>query len=436
MVGSGALSLVMPPLLRAVVAALVLFVAVAPSAAQTPVNCTTLGKNMFVRDVMTDLYFWYREVPTLNPARYDSPEAYLEALRYMRLDHSYSYITTRESSEAFFSESQFVGFGFGTEIVNGELRVLQVFSESPAAEAGLARGDRIQQIGGREVSALIASGDIDDAFGPSTLGFSLEIAFRGADQTLRRVTMTKRAVTIPSVSTTKVFDLEGRRVGYVFFRNFVRPSFDALDKAFATLKEARVDDLVLDLRYNGGGLVDVAQHLVSLIGGLRTEGQVFAESFHNDRYATFNSVTRFETIPNALALPRLVVITTRASASASELVINALRPFIPVVVIGERTYGKPVGQYGIPFCDKLIAPVAFTLRNADGYGDFFDGFAADCPAPDDIDHALGDAEEGSLREALTFVRTGACSPPPPAPLRRQLPEPARATGWHAVVGAH
>ena len=91
--------------------------------------------------------------------------------------------------------------------------------------------------------------------------------------------------------------------------------------------------------------------------------------------------------------------------------INALRPFMPVVVIGGTTYGKPVGQYGIPFCDKLLAPVSFALRNADGQGDFFDGFAPDCPAPDDADHQLGDPEEGSLKEALTFAATGACSAP-------------------------
>lgn len=420
--------------LGALIVALVVVAAPAIASGQTPASCNALGKNMFVRDVMTDLYYWYREVPTLNPARYDSPEAYLEALRYMPLDHSFSYITSRESSEAFFSESQFIGFGFGTDVVGNEVRVLQVFPDSPAAEAGLARGDRILQIGGRDVAALIAADEVD--FGPAELGFSLEIAFRGADQTVRRATMTKRAVTIPTVSQTKLLEVEGRRVGYVFFRNFVQPSFDALDKAFATLSEARVQELVLDLRYNGGGLVAVARHLASLIGGVQSEGQVFAESFHNDRYASFNQTTRFEAAANALTLSRLVVVTTRASASASELVINALRPFMPVTVIGERTYGKPVGQYGIPFCDKLIAPVSFTLRNANGYGDFFDGIAADCRAPDDVDHPLGDPEEGSLREALTFIRTGACSRASiPSPLRRPLAEPARATGWEAVVGA-
>ena len=88
--------------------------------------------------------------------------------------------------------------------------------------------------------------------------------------------MTKRLVTIPTVSLSRVFTVDGRKVGYVFFRNFVRPSYDALDNAFAALKEAGVTELVLDLRYNGGGLVDVAVHLASLIGGSLTRDQVFA----------------------------------------------------------------------------------------------------------------------------------------------------------------
>ena len=166
----------------------------------------------------------------------------------------------------------------------------------------------------------------------------------------RRVSMVKRAVVIPTVSNTTVFDVGGRRVGYIFFRNFVEPSFEALAQAFATLQAGGATEVVLDLRYNGGGLVDVAQYLASLLGGSRTAGQVFAEYFHNDKNAFRNEVLRFETQPGALTLNRLVVITTQGSASASELVINSLRPFIPVVIVGDRTYGKPVGQY----CDPVL----------------------------------------------------------------------------------
>jgi len=119
-------------------------------------------------------------------------------------------------------------------------------------------------------------------------------------------------------------------------------------------------------------------------------------------------------------------------------VINALRPFIPVVVIGSRTYGKPVGQYGIEFCDKLLAPVSFALRNADGQGDFFDGFPPDCAAPDDADHQLGDPAEGSLKEALTFATTNACSARPLTPQGKAVTavRAPRAIGWQSLVNAY
>ena len=103
------------------------------------------------------------------------------------------------------------------------------------------------------------------------------------------------------------------------------------------------------------------------------------------------------------------MITTRSSASASELVINSLRPYMPVTIIGDTTYGKPVGQYGLRFCDKVLYPVAFSIKNANLEGDFFDGLAVDCAAGDDYTHQLGDRAEASFAEALTFIRTGACS---------------------------
>jgi hypothetical protein len=109
------------------------------------------------------------------------------------------------------------------------------------------------------------------------------------------------------------------------------------------------------------------------------------------------------------------------------------------VIVGDRTYGKPVGQYAIPFCDKVLAAVAFKLTNADGQGDYFDGLAPNCAAADDLDAQLGDPGEASLKEALTVIATGACTPATAVPerARPQSSRPViRATGWDAVLGAH
>jgi C-terminal peptidase prc len=386
----------------------------ASSAAQ-PANCTVPAQNLFVRDVLQQYYYWYQFLPNPNPPRFGSPEAYLDAVRYRPLDEHFSYIASRAATDAFYSSSQFIGFGFQnqTSIIEdgaaAQMRVLQVYPDSPAAAAGLARGDYIVSVAGRTVTDWWLSGQLGEIFGPAEEGYDITFVYRRGEQAPVEASMTKQLVTIPTVSATRVYEVDGRKVGYIFFRNFVEPSVEALDVAFAQLREAGVRELVLDLRYNGGGLVSVAQHLGSLLGGVRANGNVFARYVHNDRNAFRNQDLRFEEKANWLTLDRLIVVTTRSSASASELVINGLRPFMPVVLIGDTTYGKPVGQYGFNFCDKTAFPVAFSMRNANDEGDYFGGIQVTCPAPDDIDHQIGDPAEGSLAEALRFIQTGTCS---------------------------
>ena len=133
-----------------------------PAAAQA-INCDTTGKVLNTRDVMDRFYLWYDRMPAVDAARFDSPEAYLEAVRYRPIDNSFSWITSRESFEALFRSSQSVGIGISTTVQGGEMRVLQVFPGSAGADAGLSRGDRIVEINRQAVATLIASGS--DRFG-------------------------------------------------------------------------------------------------------------------------------------------------------------------------------------------------------------------------------------------------------------------------------
>lgn len=410
------------------------------AAAQSgPSNCSVTSQNLYVRDVLNQFYFWYQHLPpNTNPASFNSPEAYLDAVRYRPIDNSYSYVTSAAANSALYDDSQFVGYGLSSQTNSTFLLVLQVFEGSPALEAGLARGDRITQVNGQAVATMVANGTIGGAFGTADIGVTSDIVFEKPNGDRRTARMVKRLVTIPTVSLTRVVDVDGRKVGYLFFRNFVRPSEAALNDAFAALRTAGATELVLDLRYNGGGLVDIAVHLASLIGGTRTNGQVLLNYVHNDRVGpTYNKTTRFTNPEQALNLSRLVVITTRSSASASELIINSLRPYMPVAVIGDTTYGKPVGQYGFTVCDKVLAPVSFSIRNANGEGDFFDGIPPTCVAADDASHPLGDVAEGSFAEAIAYLRTGTCSVRSEASraLRRAVDERPAISGWQLLVNA-
>jgi len=419
-----------------VLVALALVLVAVPANAQATA-CTPLGQATFVRDTLQELYLWYRDLPDLDPAAVSTPEEYLARVRVRPQDGTFSYITSRAADEAFYSDSQFIGLGLSTAVVDGALRVLQVFAGSPAAEAGLDRGSRIDTIDGQRVETLIAAGGLDGAFGPAEIDRQVLLTFVTRGGEARTASPRKRPVTIPPVSLTRVFDVGGRKVGYLFFRNFVRPSVAALDEAFAALETAGAQELVLDLRYNGGGLVDVARHLASLIGGSALRDQVFAESRHNDRNRRLNQTLRFGGASSSLRLDRLIVIATRASASASELLVNGLTPFLPVIVVGDRTSGKPVGQYGLPFCDKVFAPVAFSMVNARGQGDYFGGLPVDCAAVDDLAHELGATEEASLAAALGFIATGRCAPPANRlGVRRSAGEGTTGPiGWRALLNA-
>jgi hypothetical protein len=420
------------------------------STAQAQTSCSVQTQNRFVRDALVEYYYWNRELPSLNPAGFASPQAYLEAVRYKPLDLTYSYIANRADQDALYSASQFIGIGMTTPFDGVEMRVSEVYPDSPASEAGFKRGDRILKVNGRTVAEIAEANELASAFGPHEDGLEVTIEWRPLEAPRpgpmpppaadRKATLIKRVVTIPPVPVTKLFEVDGRKVGYLAFRTFVEPSVEALDQAFTTLRDAGASELVLDLRYNGGGLVSVAQHLASLIGGPKLSGKVLAEYVHNDRHKELNSKIRFDAETNALNLTRLVVITTRATASSSELIINGLRPYLPVVVVGDRTYGKPVGQYGLPFCDKVLNPVSFVLKNALGEFDYFTGLTPTCPAGDNLDRALGDPEESSLQEAFVYLRTGACTPAPTDPttagLRRARSVMPPDDGWQLLLGAH
>jgi C-terminal processing protease CtpA/Prc len=402
-------------------------------------SCSVPAQNLFVRDHLQDIYLWAEDLPDLDPLAFGSPEAYLEAVRHRPLDTSYSYIAPRAAHEAFFSDSEFIGFGFSSKQDDGGIRVGQVFPESPAADAGLERGATLLAIDGRPVDELLAAGGYAAALGPDAVGVTVQLTWRSPDGTRRQETLAKGVVRIPTVSDLAVVDWNGRRVGYLHFRNFVGPSVAALDLAFEELLQAGVDELVLDLRYNGGGLLAVAQHLGGLIGGAGTEGEVFTQLVHNTANSSRNVAYPYPpSPPAALELTRIAIITTHGSASASELLITALRPFVSLGVIGDTTYGKPVGQYSYNFCEKTLVPVAFRFLNARGEGDFFEGIPADCAAADDLDVALGDPREASFAEALHWLTTGACSQAAQArgSVSAQSRPRSDRSGWQDLVGAH
>ena len=134
-------------------------------------DCSTNGQVTYVRDVLQSYYYWYKELPSPATSGFASPEAYLDAVRYRTLDTTYSYITSKASSDAFFSDSQFIGFGLAYKQTGDlELRLTQTFPGGPAADAGMDRGQYLVSVCGKPIADHIRTGEIATIFGPEQVG--------------------------------------------------------------------------------------------------------------------------------------------------------------------------------------------------------------------------------------------------------------------------
>jgi carboxyl-terminal processing protease len=391
-------------------------------------DCGIPQQNQAVYDTLQQYYLWYEALPELDPRGFDSPEALLDALVLKPLDR-FSYITTQAAEDALFGASQFVGLGFRSAIRNDELRVADVFEAGPADGAGLVRGSTLLAVDGVPVAELLATpGGFTAALGPAEVGYEVTLQFRNPDGQEFTVAVAKDVVTIPPVSAVRIFVVNGRPTAYLLFRNFVEPSIPALDSAFAELRAAGVTQLIVDLRYNGGGLVSVLEHFANLLGSRIAPGAVFAAYEHNDKNSERDRQFLFASEPPeaALQLERLVLITTPATASASEMLVNGMPPYVTTATVGQETFGKPVGQFGFRFCEKVLRPVSFRTVNGLGQGDYFDGIPADCPAGDTLDVAFGQPGEASFDTAVSWLEQGFCPQPVEtlAPLRMLTDAPA------------
>jgi len=222
--------------------------------------------------------------------------------------------------------------------------------------------------------------------------------------------ITKDIVTIDPVPQHRIIDAgNGVMVGYMELSQFISTADPVFDTVFAEFIAAGVDDVIIDLRYNGGGLVSTANLLGDYLGAFANDGRVFSEmQFNADRAAENNSTDFFQRQGNSIDLGRFVVIATAGTASASELVTNSMEAYFDVTLVGANTFGKPVGQIGLTFCEKILRPTSFRTVNAAGEGDYFDGLPVDCAAPDDLNFAVGADDDPNMVAAMTYLNTGAC----------------------------
>jgi carboxyl-terminal processing protease len=360
--------------------------------------------------LMTDWYYWYKVMPVVDPKDYSDAYTLMNAMRYKALD-KWSFVTDYASFTAYY-EGNFVGHGIRIGLdTEDKARIAMIYQRSPLYAEGVRRGWIVKSINGTDIAALLTAGDIatyNTVMQPQTAGIINNFVFTRPDGTDVSLASAKAEFDVNSVLKYDTLHLSNGVTGYLAFEAFIEPSFVELEEAFAFFKTNDIKDLILDLRYNSGGLLDVATELASYIAGNNNAGKVFTKSDHNDRHTSENSSELLISTGYSLNLTRLAVITTRETASASENVINGLLPYVDVKCFGDSTGGKPVGMYAFNDNEKkfIFAPVTFKLVNANNEGDYFDGFIPFILAPDDITRDFGDREELSVSAAIEYLEGG------------------------------
>ncbi|HEX2762687.1 MAG TPA: S41 family peptidase [Allosphingosinicella sp.] len=397
-------------------------------------GCTLRERQDWAAAQLREWYLFPETLPaSLDPTPYSTVEAYIDALtataRSQRRDRFFTYLTSIAQENAFYSSGSSAGFGIrlSTDAAARRVFIMEAFEGAPALAAGLDRGTEILAIGTssgnlRLVSDIIAAegaAGVTNALGPSTAGTTRVLRVTDSKGT-REVTVTKADYDLTPVSSrygAKIIDDGGKRYGYVNLRTFITSADPALRSAFAGFKAQGVNDVIVDFRYNGGGLVSIAELMGDLLGGKRSTADVFSYTTFRPEKSANNDTRLFQPKAESVAPTRLAFIGTTGTASASELVINAFIPYYHAseALVGTNTYGKPVGQIAVDrtACDDRFRIIAFKTENAARGGDYYDGLAtkmeATCQAGDDLNRQLGDPLEASTRAALDFLEGKTCT---------------------------
>lgn len=424
------------------------------------VQGTALDERNWLRSWTNDLYLWYSEVQDLNPANYTTPN-YFGQLKTTATTASgqpkdkfhFTYATAQW--EALSLGGVESGYGLKWEVISATstspprvfIAYLEPGQTTPAAQANLARGAEVQSVDSVSLAAVFTQAQADtvnNGLFPNGAGQSHTFTLREVGGNVRTVTLQSIQTTSASVTNVQAIDTGSGFVGYIQFNDHLYPSEQAIINAIDTLKAANngagVADLLLDIRYNGGGLLDVASELAYMIAGpALTAGQTFERTVFNDKHPSTNPVTGqplqptpfhtttqgFSVQPGSalptLNLSRVFVLTGDGTCSASESIINGLRGVnVEVIQIGSTTCGKPYGFYPTDNCGTTYFSIQLKGVNAKNFGDYTDGFSPQntavsageripgCSVADDFNHELGNPLEARFAAALNYRLSPSC----------------------------
>jgi carboxyl-terminal processing protease len=366
----------------------------------------------YVYDFLRGPYYWYDEVSlTADLTRYDTPEEALTKLKYS--GDKFSNISSAAESQALLNDGEIIAFGITYKVENDKLlRVRFVQPSSGAQSVDIRRGDAITAVNGESVETIITEKRLDAAFGGSEIGLTRKFSITRGTQQLE-INATKNKFTLNSAPVATVHNVTGAKAGYVVYNQFTQPSQAQLLTAFKQVKDQGATKLIVDLRFNGGGRVDVANAVTSAIVPQSAIGKRFAYLEWNKNYKSNNTDYLFVTEPLAGQFTDVIFLTSPGTCSASEAMINGVAPYLTnsqVTTMGQTTCGKPFGFSAPTRGGKQYNIVVFRVTNGAGKGDYENGLVPECGATDDNQGQLGDAGESMLASALSYFNSGTCNP--------------------------
>ncbi len=383
----------------------------------------------WIYEEMSFYYFWNEDIPKDKPSGDEDPDTYF----YSLLDNNDIFSFISDDAEAIKEEmtGTILAMGFSSSYglfsnSNYLFAVVEyVYRDSPADKAGLKRGDIILKINGERLT--------NDNYLElsSNEGFSLGFGeFNGnrISDADREITISTGQIELDPVIYSEVMTVDNQKTGYLVFVDFIAGEKDkwlnSLADALGEMQAEGITQLIVDLRYNPGGEVNVAEYLASAIAPRKvvndheilvryTYNENLTEHFTGNQGADSpNLLSRFAPNVRQLDLDKVIFLTTHKTASASELVINGLGPYMDVTIIGEPTFGKFYGAYLLfdendpPKHNWAIAPITLKYANADGVTDFVNGLTPDILLEDDMLHAkdFGDDSDPMLATAIAYLK--------------------------------
>ena len=395
----------------------------------TPPTCAEGRGKDRVLEIFERDYLWndeelqqekYLEIQTDD---YSDDAAIVAALRWRpeQYDRGFSYITSPEA-EARQNAGQALSYGFSLILTeDSRLIVQETIEGGPVHQAGVRRGWELMAIDAVDISTLGGPASIGTALGYPDIqeGTSRDLSFRDLDGNAQGpFSVAVADFTVNPVPETEILSNNGESIGYVRLRSFVPPAVPAFADAVENFNAAGIHKIIIDLRYNGGGSLAVAEAIAGMVAGRSLRGETMYTIRFNERNQQNNATGQFRARYQGDSLVEgaftdVIFLTTQSTASASELLLHSLKPYpeaIRTAAVGTPTYGKPVGQIAQDYCngERRLRTVAFSLDNADGDGDYFSGIPVDCSARDDWEAPLGSPDEASLATALALMTTGSC----------------------------